>query len=435
MAAILPLVKKYDAAVIALPNDHDEIPMEADKRLDLTAKIVRVATEEYGIAKADIVIDPLAMPIGADTGNSLVTLEAMRRIRDEYGLNMTCGASNVSFGMPDRHTLGAAWLPMAMTAGLTSAIMDARTPQIVEAVKAADVFLDHDDWGMAWIAAHRAKAGRDGMTTAGDEPDDSRRSRSRTYRREGLIAPPGAEPAAHDGTGRVAAVVHGRGQGGAADPAHGAGAAGRHASSTPRRGTASPSTPPAAATAPATSARCGSRRPTPVTRHDARTFSRDQLDAGWRLACLVQATRDHEVVVPPLVTRPKAATVGVGRQVILRPAVQKRYVELTEPTLEDQRTDLDRLLDAIDDLEPVRRPARAAAAAEGAARGRLQGDRGGRRRGPDRRRARRHHRRSATPSPSTSAPPPWWPPCSTWSPALRSRWPRCSTSSSRSAAT
>ena len=158
MAAILPLVKKYDAAVIALPNDHDEIPMEWEKRLDLVGKIVRVATEEYGIAKADIVIDPLAMPIGADTGNSLVTLEAMRQIRDQHGLNMTCGASNVSFGMPDRHTLGAAWLPMAMTAGLTSAIMDTRTPQIVEAVKAADVFLDHDDWGMAWIAAHRAKA-------------------------------------------------------------------------------------------------------------------------------------------------------------------------------------------------------------------------------------------------------------------------------------
>ena len=102
-------------------------------------------------------IDPLAMPIGADTSTSLVTLECMRRIRDEFGVNMTCGASNVSFGMPDRHTLGAAWLPMAMTAGLTSAIMDTRTPQIVEAVKAADVFLDHDDWGMAWISAHRAK--------------------------------------------------------------------------------------------------------------------------------------------------------------------------------------------------------------------------------------------------------------------------------------
>jgi 5-methyltetrahydrofolate--homocysteine methyltransferase len=158
LAAVLPLVKRHDAAVIALPNDEDEIPMDAEKRLALTAKIIRVATEEYGIAAADIVIDPLAMPIGADTTTSLVTLETMRRIRDEHGVNMTCGASNTSFGMPDRHTLGAAWLPMAMTSGLTSAIMDVRTPRIVEAVKAADVFLDHDEWGMAWIAAHRAKA-------------------------------------------------------------------------------------------------------------------------------------------------------------------------------------------------------------------------------------------------------------------------------------
>lgn len=158
LAAILPLVKKYDAAIIALPNDHDEIPMEADKRLDLTAKIIRVATEDYGIAVADIVIDPLAMPIGADTGTSLVTWETMRRIRDEFGVNMTCGASNTSFGMPDRHTLNSVWLPMAMTQGLTSAIMDARTPQIVDAVKAADVFMNHDEWGMAWISAHRAKA-------------------------------------------------------------------------------------------------------------------------------------------------------------------------------------------------------------------------------------------------------------------------------------
>jgi 5-methyltetrahydrofolate--homocysteine methyltransferase len=157
MAAILPLVKKYDAAVIALPNDHDEIPMEADKRLALVDKIVSVATKEYGIAVEDIVIDPLAMPIGADTTVVRTTLETMHRIRDEYGLNMTCGASNVSFGMPGRHALGAAFLPMAMTAGLTSAIMDTRTPQIVEAVKAADLLLGKDEWGMAWIAAHRAK--------------------------------------------------------------------------------------------------------------------------------------------------------------------------------------------------------------------------------------------------------------------------------------
>ncbi len=89
----------------------------------------------------------------------------------------------------------------------------------------------------------------------------------------------------------------------------------------------------------------------PITRHDVRTFSPDQIKAGWRLACLVQATRDLEVEVPPLTTRPKAATVGVGRQVILRPALQKRYVELDEPTLADQRTDLKRLTDAITDLE------------------------------------------------------------------------------------
>ncbi len=157
MELILPLVKKYDAAIIALPNDAEEIPMEADRRIELVRHIVDVATNEYGIAKQDIVIDPLAMPIGADTEVVNTALDTMRRIRDEHGLNMTCGASNVSFGMPDRHTLGAAFLPMAMTAGLTSAIMDTRTPQIVAGVKAADLLLGHDEWGMSWIADHRKK--------------------------------------------------------------------------------------------------------------------------------------------------------------------------------------------------------------------------------------------------------------------------------------
>jgi 5-methyltetrahydrofolate--homocysteine methyltransferase len=157
MAAILPLVKKYDAAVIALPNDEDEIPMGSDKRLELVAKIVKVATTEYGIAVEDILIDPLAMPIGADTATAQTTMTTMRRIRDEFGVNMTCGASNVSFGMPDRHAIGAAFLPMAMASGLTSAIMDVRTSRIVDAVKAADLLLGHDEWGGAWIASHRAK--------------------------------------------------------------------------------------------------------------------------------------------------------------------------------------------------------------------------------------------------------------------------------------
>jgi len=157
MEQVLPLVKKYGAAVIALPNDDEEIPMNAQRRLELTAKIVKVATEEYGLDASDIVMDPLAMPIGADTTMVLTALETMTRIRDEFGLNMTCGASNVSFGMPARQALGAAFLPIAMHAGLTSAIMDARSPQIVDGVKAADLLLNHDEWGTAWIAAHRAR--------------------------------------------------------------------------------------------------------------------------------------------------------------------------------------------------------------------------------------------------------------------------------------
>jgi len=157
MELILPLVKRYDAAVIALPNDEFEIPMEADRRLELVRHIVDVATGKYDIAVEDIVIDPLAMPIGADTTVVATTLETISRIRSEFGLNMCLGASNVSFGMPGRHTLGATFLPMAMSHGLTSAIMDTRSEHIVEAVKAADLLLGNDEWGMNWIAAHRAK--------------------------------------------------------------------------------------------------------------------------------------------------------------------------------------------------------------------------------------------------------------------------------------
>ena len=157
MAEILPLVKRYGAAVIALPNDADEIPMEADKRLVLTKKILDTAVDTYGLSIDDIVIDPLAMPVGADPNIVNVAYETIRRIRDEFGVNMTLGASNVSFGMPGRHAIGAAFLPMAMTVGLTSAIMDTRTPQIVESVKAADLLLGHDEWGGSWIAAHRKK--------------------------------------------------------------------------------------------------------------------------------------------------------------------------------------------------------------------------------------------------------------------------------------
>lgn len=157
LAAVLPLVKKYDAAVIALPNDADEIPMDWEKRIELVGKIVDVATKEYGIAIDDIVIDPLAMPIGADPSVGRTALRTIREVRDRWGLNMTCGASNVSFGMPGRHAINGAWLSLAMAEGMTSAIMDARTPSIVDAVRASDLLLGNDEWGMGWISSHRAK--------------------------------------------------------------------------------------------------------------------------------------------------------------------------------------------------------------------------------------------------------------------------------------
>jgi 5-methyltetrahydrofolate--homocysteine methyltransferase len=157
LAAILPLVKKYGAAIIGLPNDEEEIPEEPERRLELTRRLIYTATEKYGIEISDIVIDPLAMPVGADTLHPTRTLETIALIREEFGVNMTLGASNVSFGMPDRRTISSSFLPIAMSHGLTSAIMDARTPQIVKAVKAADLVLGRDDWGANWIAAFRAQ--------------------------------------------------------------------------------------------------------------------------------------------------------------------------------------------------------------------------------------------------------------------------------------
>jgi uncharacterized 2Fe-2S/4Fe-4S cluster protein (DUF4445 family) len=170
-------------------------------------------------------------------------------------------------------------------------------------------------------------------------------------RREGLLAPAGTEPVSHDGTGRVSLSFTVEDK--EAPPAQKQVRVPPGVSvfdSASWNGIAIDSTCGGHGTCHKCKVRVAPV--TAVTRHDVRTFSTAELEDGWRLACLVQATRDHDVVVPPLTTRPKAATVGVGRQVILRPAVQKRYVELSEPTLDDQRPDLDRLLEAIDDLEP-----------------------------------------------------------------------------------
>ena len=156
MEIILPLVKKYGAAIIALPNDETGIPATAQERVEITEKIIR-AVESYKIPLEDLVIDPLAMTVGADPDAVKITLEAIHLIKEKFGLNMTLGASNVSFGLPNRHALNAAFLPIAMSHGLTSAVMDARTPEIVASVRAADQLLGTDAWGGNWITRFRAE--------------------------------------------------------------------------------------------------------------------------------------------------------------------------------------------------------------------------------------------------------------------------------------
>jgi 5-methyltetrahydrofolate--homocysteine methyltransferase len=153
---ILPIVARYGAAVIGLANDETGIPETPEARLTVARKIVSAAGD-HGIPPEDVLIDPLAMTVGADTEAVNVTLRTIRLIRDELGVNMCLGASNVSFGLPNRHAVNAAFLPMAMDAGLTSAIMNALAPECVTAVKAADLLLGHDEWGASWIAAYRAK--------------------------------------------------------------------------------------------------------------------------------------------------------------------------------------------------------------------------------------------------------------------------------------
>jgi 5-methyltetrahydrofolate--homocysteine methyltransferase len=152
---ILPLVARHGAAVIGLANDETGIPETPQQRLEIARKIVSAAGD-HGIGPEDVVIDPLAMTVGAATDAVTITLETISLIRDELGVNMCLGASNVSFGLPRRHQLNGAFLPMAMAAGLTSAIMSC-AEEVVGGVRAADLLLGHDEWGARWIAAHRER--------------------------------------------------------------------------------------------------------------------------------------------------------------------------------------------------------------------------------------------------------------------------------------
>jgi len=153
---LLPVIKKHGAAVIGMANDETGISNEPEYRLGVARKIVQRAAD-YGIPREDVIIDPLALTVAADPQAVQITLQTMRLIRDELGVNMVCGASNISFGLPDRSGLNAAYLAMAMTCGLTCAITDPTNPVIREAVRASDVLLGHDEYAVSWIAKFREK--------------------------------------------------------------------------------------------------------------------------------------------------------------------------------------------------------------------------------------------------------------------------------------
>ena len=154
LEAILPLVKKYDVPVVAISNDETGISMDPDVRFAVARKIVERAMD-YGIKPEDVVVDPLVMPIGAlgDAGRQVFAL--LRRLREELKVNTTCGLSNISFGLPHRHGINAAFIPMVIGAGMTSAIMNPCRPQEMEAVRGANVLAGTDRDCATWIRTYK----------------------------------------------------------------------------------------------------------------------------------------------------------------------------------------------------------------------------------------------------------------------------------------
>lgn len=150
MERVFPLIARHGAAVVAITNDETGISEDPDVRFEIARRIVSRAAD-YGIPAADVVVDPLVMPVGAIRTAGRQVLHLVRRLHDELRVNTTCGASNVSFGLPNRVGINAAFLAMGIGAGLTSAITNPMEPDIIQAVKAADVLAGHDPDCAAWI--------------------------------------------------------------------------------------------------------------------------------------------------------------------------------------------------------------------------------------------------------------------------------------------
>ena len=154
---VLPLVAKHKAAVVAISNDETGISEDPDVRFAVAKKIVERAAD-HGIPYSDVVVDPLVMPIGAINTAGVQVMALVRRLRDELKVNTTCGASNVSFGLPNRNGINSAFLTMAMGAGMTSAITSPLHAEVMQAVRGGDVMMGHDPDCTNWIRAYREPA-------------------------------------------------------------------------------------------------------------------------------------------------------------------------------------------------------------------------------------------------------------------------------------
>ena len=156
LETILPLIKQYGAAVIGLTLDEGGIPKTVEKRIEIAEKIISRATAT-GIPMEDIVIDPLALTMGAEQDAGKIGLESIAIISERFGVNITMGCSNISFGMPDREAINAAFLAMAIGCGLTCPITNPLKEQVAMAVLAADLCLSRDEYGSNWIGAFRKR--------------------------------------------------------------------------------------------------------------------------------------------------------------------------------------------------------------------------------------------------------------------------------------
>ena len=174
LETVLPLVRKYGAAVVAISNDESGISEDPDVRFEVAKKIVERAAD-YGIPASDIVVDPLVMPVGAVNKAGASVFRLIRRLRDELKVNTTCGASNISFGLPNRHGMNAAFLSMAVGAGMTSAIMNPLHAEEMTGIRGADVMMGHDPDCTRWIRNYRQPASE--VAEIGRRGRESRRRR------------------------------------------------------------------------------------------------------------------------------------------------------------------------------------------------------------------------------------------------------------------